>query len=236
MQEGDFQLVIPDVTEDDEDNMSEFEPANFRVGVDSAAHASSDSNNVAAHSSVDGAQALLEQLSKIRIQRPDLPPMVETHIEAEFSIKRLCGLIKHVVRRYRPSKEKTEQKNIAEKSNEPVIDTIWDFFDTKTSQITEPPEPGSVDFQNLQKTLLLCLYEESAELRFETAKILVQIKGFWNLARWDGIAFRNTLMEMLREGTSDESFLAGKTLCDMGYVDVKAIRRVRRGLGDLDDT
>ncbi|KAI8850582.1 hypothetical protein BC829DRAFT_431874 [Chytridium lagenaria] len=230
MHEGDFQLVIPEVNMDNEDTMSIFEAVSFRIPTDAAVTAATTGETFSVPLA-DEAQALVEQLSKIRIRRLHLPKLPEVRITLEFTIKRLCSLIKQVVKRVPPVMKDQHSLSVI---NEPVIETIWDFFQTKTADISACPPAGSVDYQNLHKTLLMCLHEENAELRSEAARLVVEINGFWSLARWDNIAFRNTLTEMLRDGTSDESFMAGKTLCDMGHVDTKAIRRVQKGLGDLD--
>ncbi|KAJ3108233.1 HEAT repeat-containing protein 4 [Phlyctochytrium planicorne] len=239
-QEGDFQLVIPEVDDDDEDNLSEFEPMNFRVPQEPAAQSQApDGENNAPttpQANSDGAMALKEQLGKMRTVLPPLPSRVNIKDEAEFNLKKLSSIIKRVVKREPPKKEENDQVPKTPTTPDLTIKSIWDIFDTPTINIIAPPMLGSPDYHNLQKTLLLCLHEDSGELRYEAAKMLIEIRGYWNLLRWDNIAFKNTLMEMLREGSSDESFLAGKTLCDMGVVDAKVLRRVRRGLGDLDET
>ncbi|KAJ3103655.1 HEAT repeat-containing protein 4 [Phlyctochytrium bullatum] len=232
LHDNDFVLDIPNIDEEDEDALSDFEPSAFRMPRETVV---TMAESASTPGYPDGAQALITHLSKINV-KPNVPPPPEVKQDFEFSIQRLCSLIKYKVKQ---DSSVVEPENPEDQPPQPEeskgITTPWDFLKTKTAEIRKLPEPDSEDHEILCKTLLLCLHEESSELRFEASKLLISINEFRNLGRWDGIAFKNTLGEMLREGTSDESFLAGKTLCDLGYVDTKAIRRVRKGLGDLDD-
>jgi HEAT repeat protein len=117
-----------------------------------------------------------------------------------------------------------------------IIEHMGDFIDTPYSNMTTAPEPGSPGYLALHQTLLYCLTnEDSMDLRFEAARVLVLIKGHLNLSRFDGINLRSVLNEMMREGDSYRAFFAGCILCELNWADAKTFRRVKRGLGDLNE-
>ncbi|KAJ3170128.1 HEAT repeat-containing protein 4 [Irineochytrium annulatum] len=246
-QDGDFLFSIPDVEPgDDDDANSEYDGFNFMK------HAPDRGEMGKSYTPVNGAAAGQDDVQNIidiinsnthhlhrhsHIPRFDRAAFAKTR-QSTFSIAKLVTIIQRIYRKNpvaRPPPSRLSTPGIVNSTEEPpLVENLSQFLDSTAVHLTEPPTSETIEYKTLFQTLMICLHEDNQELRYEAARILIAINGQWTLPRWDRIAFRNTLIDMLKSPNSDESFLAGKTLCDMGVVDHKSLRRLKQGLGDVD--
>ncbi|KAJ3414671.1 HEAT repeat-containing protein 4 [Chytridiales sp. JEL 0842] len=247
--EGDFQFIIPFHDEEKEDGITSDTDESASINVTDESSTTGDDNPNSENYAVHGAQNLVDQLNRPKvIDTSSLAPpnIVEVSIAAKefddynskFSLSMLIALIKRFNK-----KPKTEppapQAGTATKpaiSNQPafIIEHMGDFLDTPYSYISTIPPSDSPAYAALTQTLNLCLTnEESMDLRFEAARILVIIGAHKTLNRFEGINLRSVLSEMMREGDSYQAFLGGCVMCELNWADSRAFRRVKKGLGDL---
>lgn len=113
---------------------------------------------------------------------------------------------------------------------------IWNrFLDSELSTITSIPTQHSQDWNELLKSLVRCLHEEyHRNLQYEAVCKIIQIQGFPALLRWDLIAYKAVLDDMLNNGNPYQKQIASIENVRAGNIDRRVIDHIRLGLGDLD--
>ncbi|KAJ3247519.1 HEAT repeat-containing protein 4 [Chytriomyces hyalinus] len=258
--ESEFLLVLPVSMTDGEDEMGGEEGAYRRrsVGAMSPDGLSGLPQGLMKEKAgVDGAKALSHMLQKATAKPwsagklPKSRAKPENTTENALNLTRLVTLIK----RYKT----TESALTGLESPENIkLESMADFLMTPFTHLEQIPEKNTIAYKILHQTLLFCLLTPPEEdnphhpLRFESARLLIQLQDFVQLPRWETIAFKTTLLEALNSttnnsltnstsssaelcgATAQESFLAAITLCtSLGHVDTKTVRKVKQGLGDF---
>ncbi|KAI8843798.1 hypothetical protein BJ741DRAFT_589257 [Chytriomyces cf. hyalinus JEL632] len=258
--ESEFLLVLPVSMTDGEDEMGGEEGAYRRrsIGAMSPDGLSGLPQGLMKEKvGVDGAKALSHMLQKATAKPwsagklPKSRAVPENASESALNLTRLVTLIK----RYKT----TESALTGLESPESIkLESMADFVMTPFTHLEQIPEKNTIAYKILHQTLLFCLLAPPEEnnphhpLRFESARLLIQLQDFVQLPRWETIAFKTTLLEALNSttnnsltnststsaelcgATAQESFLAAITLCtSLGHVDTKTVRKVKQGLGDF---
>ncbi|KAJ3044630.1 HEAT repeat-containing protein 4 [Rhizophlyctis rosea] len=254
--EGSFRLVIPHVADvrDEDDLSTELGEARTTVAIRnvrpsvgvrksvSVADASYMGERGGDAISVGGASNLLG--FRVSMDKP-APRISERSMTGKlalaamhpFSIVRFVSMVKRIakanpVRKPPPPPLPGSKPNTTTAS---AMSDVTDFLLTPYTGVELAPAVGTPAHEALTKAFLLALREENDRiLRFEACRLLILIEGHHSLGRWDTIAFRNVLTEMLNEGTEDERALASSTLCDMNLVDRDVLLELRSRLGDID--
>ncbi|KAJ3112699.1 HEAT repeat-containing protein 4 [Physocladia obscura] len=227
--EGDFQLVVPIF--DDADGGDEYEMA--RGSRNGRSRKVSVKNSGLKNGNLEEIFASQRYEALPADQRHNINALKKTPKNNEYNFMRLVTLIN----RYKTRESSFINYMYSNTPTAPIkIEDISDFLMTPYTLLEELPEHGTEAHTILYQTLLLCLLNQNGtDLRFEAAKILILLNDHLNLPRWEAIAFKNTLNDAIRTNSSlDDAFLAGVTLCKMGVVDSKTVRRVKHGLGDFD--
>ncbi|KAI8826151.1 armadillo-type protein [Fimicolochytrium jonesii] len=114
--------------------------------------------------------------------------------------------------------------------------SFLDFLETPYISLDRPPMKNTPAFNALFKTLAQALCDTSPDrtLRFEAFRLLIQIDNEPQLGRWEVIAFRRVIDEMLQHGNASEQWLAATTLARQGELNDIVLSILRKSLGDVD--
>ncbi|TPX71198.1 hypothetical protein SpCBS45565_g01330 [Spizellomyces sp. 'palustris'] len=259
--QGGIRLVIPDVREfRDEDDTSTVTDDSLELRTN-ASRPAPPGTDLPKSLSTDGDMKFLQALGKptrrrssvlgasqlLRTVKSNMKPAVLSDLPS-FSVARLTTMLTRqteilsipVKRRAKenpiPKVEAAPERTSHEPSiSAPVIKTVTDFLETPYTNLEQIPPTDSPAYIALCKTLIIALgEEEDRPLRFEASRLLIALDAHHSLGRWEGIAFRKTLGEMLKDGGVSERALAAVTLATMGIVDSAVLDELRRELGDVD--
>ncbi|KND00404.1 uncharacterized protein SPPG_04727 [Spizellomyces punctatus DAOM BR117] len=248
--QGGIRLVIPDVREfRDDDDTSTVTDDSLQLRPN-ASRPAPPGTELPKSLSTDGDMKFLQALGKptrrrssvfgasqlLRTVKSNMKPAVLSDLPS-FSVARLTTMLKRRAKENPISKvEAAPERTSHEPSiSAPIIKTLTDFLETPYTNLEQIPPTDSPGYIALCKTLILALgEEEDRPLRFEASRLLIALDAHHSLGRWEGIAFRKTLGEMLKDGGVSERALAAVTLATMGIVDSAVLDELRRELGDVD--
>ncbi|KAJ3242624.1 HEAT repeat-containing protein 4 [Chytriomyces hyalinus] len=254
--ESEFLLVLPVSMTDGEEEMGGEEGAYRRRSIGAMSPDGLSGPPQKEKVGVEGARALSQILQKTTTKPWSAGKMPKSRVKPENTNENALNLTRLVtlIKRYKT----TESALTGLESPENIkLETMADFVMTPFTHLEQIPEKNTIAYKILHQTLLYCLLTPSEEnnphhpLRFEAARLLIQLQDFVQLPRWETIAFKTTLLEALNSttnnttstsaelcgATAQESFLAAITLCtSLGHVDTKTVRKVKQGLGDFQPT
>jgi hypothetical protein len=115
--------------------------------------------------------------------------------------------------------------------------SIWNrYLDSQLSSLSVVPEHNSESWKELLRTFVSCLRQEGhSSLQFEAVCGIIKMKAVNALRRWDSLAYKQVLDQMLSHGNHYQKQVASMECLETGYIDVRVIQQVRLGLGDADE-
>ncbi|KAJ3148516.1 HEAT repeat-containing protein 4 [Geranomyces michiganensis] len=232
-----IELVIPNVREmkDEDDNSvvadedAEDEPA--ASGTPGVALDSADP--------LDFGAKFMQILSKSKkgAALPTNFPLPAPVPPNEFSLVRLIILLKRVAtERYNP-KYGLAATDEGKSAGTAAGHAINDFLNTPYATLQSAPEKGTPAHAALWKVLLLALCDESEDhsLRFEAFRVFRLLEPIpQQLGRWEAVAFRRVLEEMLSDGNGGDKWLAATTLAAQHEITPVVLGLFLRSLGEVD--
>jgi hypothetical protein len=142
-------------------------------------------------------------------------------LQTEFSLKKFTSALRQ---RIQDDKECEEME-------------LWNrYLDSQLSSLSSIPQPTCETWKELLQTFVSCLRQEGhSALQFEAACGIIKMKGVKALKRWDSLAYKQVLDQMLSHGNPYQKQVASMECLETGGIDVRVIQQVRLGLGDADD-
>ncbi|KAI8913040.1 hypothetical protein DFJ77DRAFT_66189 [Powellomyces hirtus] len=230
-------LVIPNVREmkDEDDTSAVGEEEEEENGSESRTK-TLDAADPLADFSVKFLQ-ILGKSKKAASQQATLPmPEPQPSAPEKFSMVRLVILLKRVAtERYKP-KYGLSAADEGKSAGTAAGHAITDFLHSPYAALQAAPAKGTPAHDALTKILMLGLCDESDDhtLRFESFKILTLIDPDPQLGRWEAIAFRKVVDEMLQEGNHGDRWLAATTLASQQEVNSAVLGILLQSLGEVD--
>ncbi|KAJ3175970.1 HEAT repeat-containing protein 4 [Geranomyces variabilis] len=155
----------------------------------------------------------------------------------EFSLVRLIILLKRVAtERYKP-KYGLAAADEGKSAGTAAGHAINDFLNTPYVALQSAPARGTPAHAALSKVLLLALCDESEDhaLRFEAFRVFRLLEPVPNqLGRWEAVAFRRVLEEMLADGNGGDKWLAATTLAAQREITPVVLGLLLQSLGEVD--
>ncbi|KAJ3022560.1 HEAT repeat-containing protein 4 [Thoreauomyces humboldtii] len=235
-------LVIPHVKEfKDEDDQSAVDDEDADETEDASDSPAKQVDIVSDLLSADFSIKFLQILGKSKngastnVQLGNLPRFETlTTSPADFSLARLVILLKRVATER--SKPNHNLVGINETSTSTAGNDITDFLGTPYATLREPPEPGSPAYAALCKVLMVALCDDSDDhsLRFEAFKIYTAVENNPVLGRWEAIAFRKVLEEMLQDGNDGDRWLSATTMARQNEITPVVLSILLRSLGEVE--
>ncbi|KAJ3146135.1 HEAT repeat-containing protein 4 [Geranomyces variabilis] len=238
-----IELVIPNVREmkEEEDSVDGGEDGDEEpttVGAAGAALESADPLDFGAKfMQILSKSFRMEGKSKKGAAVPTNFPLPAPVPPNEFSLVRLIILLKRVAtERYKP-KYGLAAADEGKSAGTAAGHAINDFLNTPYVALQSAPARGTAAHAALCKVLLLALCDESEDhaLRFEAFRVFRLLEPLPNqLGRWEAVAFRRVLEEMLADGNGGDKWLAATTLASQREITPVVLGLLLQSLGEVD--
>ncbi|KAJ3163789.1 HEAT repeat-containing protein 4 [Geranomyces variabilis] len=231
-----IELVIPNVREmkEEEDSVDGGEDGDEEPTTVGAAGAALDSADP-----LDFGAKFMQILSKSKkgAAVPTNFPLPAPVPPNEFSLVRLIILLKRVAtERYKP-KYGLAAADEGKSAGTAAGHAINDFLNTSYVALQSAPAKGTAAHAALCKVLLLALCDESEDhaLRFEAFRVFRLLEPVPSqLGRWEAVAFRRVLEEMLTDGNGGDKWLAATTLASQREITPVVLGLLLQSLGEVD--